>query len=153
MDQDLIVYLDLLQQRLSLMEELSASVRGSWQAYVALDLEGIEGATERQNGLCRQLSEIDRKLRALSIPARGAGGAAVSGERLPAAAEASTSPTQRLLNLRQRILTAAQDLEMASRVHAEFLRRGRRTVDALARCLASRQVTYGPPAFLTTRGN
>ena len=44
-------------------------------------------------------------------------------------------------------------LVVAGIVISISLRLGRRTVDALARCLASRQVTYGPPAFLTTRGN
>jgi hypothetical protein len=132
-----------LVQRLALMRQLQASLFGSRNALLALDLAGIEQGTREQVELSLQLAEDIRrestpaaKIRPLTRkhPASGLAG----------------HPPELEPELKEEIRRSEREVLQALRLQSALLVRAQCKLRVLANMLAGPSVNYGPP--LTRRG-
>jgi hypothetical protein len=115
---------------LVLMHELEASLQGSRQALLALDLAGIERGTCDQLGLIGKMGGLWQQSAAV----------AASGAREAKAPDFRSYPSElgeEFIRSRNRILDAL-------RLQAALLRRARRKLCVLANMLAGPTASYGP---------
>lgn len=146
MNQELTTSFALLERRLLLMSELSASIEQAQHAVLRSDLPAMDGSAVRQGEICEALRQLESE--ALQHP--------------PCTAKADKSRSSRLgMQLpqdvvsplvRQRWKTLAQELTQVearvsqlNHIYAALLRRARRTLLIFNRVLASSANTYAPP--------
>lgn len=108
-------------ERLQLLQELEASLSGSRQALLALDLAGIEQGTREQVGLVRELQSFPD----MQMPQPGA--------------ETPSSPRETVEEVRR----CEQSVLQAVRVQAALLARAQRKLLILANMLAGPSLDYG----------
>jgi hypothetical protein len=129
-------------EHLQLLRELEASLGGSRQALLALDLAGIEQGTREQVGLVRELQkfpEIRMPKRGLKRSSEGFDGRRNGGTRETGAGERSA----RSQEIAEEVKLCEQSVLQAARVQAALLARARRKLRILANMLAGTSLNYG----------
>jgi len=139
-------YLDLLERRLATLRLLATDLDESRSAYVTLDLRSMHQHISRQETLCAEIRLLDAELQNMKDKLR----VLASEGEMPSSLselEAQLDPTSaRQLHLLMGGLKAIQaDVHRLSRVHAELLRRSRRSVNVLLNFLAHYSGTYPVP--------
>jgi hypothetical protein len=145
-------YLELLERRLSALRMLATDLDECRSAYVTLDLQGIHRHISRQESLCTEIRALDTELLHMKKKLRGS----ATETAMPSTfsgLEARLDPeSARQLHLLLGGLKAIQvDVRRLSRVHAELLRRSRRSVNVLLNFLAHYAGTY-PLSLTQSRG-
>lgn len=130
-------------ERLQLLRELEASLGGSRQALLALDLSGIEQGTRDQVVLVRELQRFSEREMPMPRPAQEQ-----TSEGLDASREGGTQETdaRELLTWSQEMAEEVRVCEeavlQAARVQAALLARARRKLHILANMLAGPSLNY-----------
>jgi hypothetical protein len=137
-------YVELLEQRVSLLRELARQFVDSRKALLAMDLDRIYGDIAVAEDLCRRIRAIDsaivslRKTRADHLGpgtpntrSAGLSGAPAFAGRLRAVLAAMTD-TQR-------------EVHQLNQIHAAYLRRCGRTIDLFANFFRSHSLIYAIP--------
>ena len=143
-------YLELLERRLATLRMLATDLDESRSAYVTLDLRAMHQHIAHQENLCTEIRILDAELHGLKGKLTGL---AAAGE-IPSTLgylEAQFDPASaRQLHLLLGGLKAIQsDVRRLSRVHAELLRRSRRSVNVLLNFLAHYSGTYPLPITIS----
>ena len=129
-------------ERLKLLRELEASLRGSRQALLALDLAGIEQGTREQVGLVRELQRFPEPW--MKMPGPGA--------RLEQRSEGRENETRGTgtserpawsREMAAEVRRSEEAVLQAARVQAALLARAQRKLRILANMLAGPTLNYG----------
>lgn len=128
MNTDLEIVTHLLSRRIHAMRKLSSEIRAAQQAFVDLDLDGIEKHTGCQTVLCSEIKAIDEQLQAPSDPASPARRAVIAAA---------------LKDLLEENRKAQHQVGQMTRIFADFLKRSRLTFTALGNVHSYAQGTYG----------
>ena len=108
------------ERRLHLLHEVAESLKQAQTAVVKSELPELIRQTERQRGLCRQLSSLPR-------------------------AKECTVAVNCWSELLEQTRQAELELAQLNRVYGALLRRARRTVDVFCRLMSDSGMTYAPP--------
>lgn len=131
-----------LLKRLTLMRQLQASLTGSREALLALDLNGIERGTREQIGLSVKLADDIAQARRKMAAKIGLGLEAISEIKLEPRQEMKSEIKARMREeLRQSQLAVVQAL----RLQSALLVRAQWKLRVLSNMLAGPSVNYGPP--------
>jgi hypothetical protein len=115
-------------ERLQLLRELEASLGGSRQALLALDLAGIEQGTREQVALVRELQKFPE----MQTGERHEGGTQETGAEVPTWSRETAEDVRR----------CEEAVLQAARVQAALLARARRKLRILANMLAGPSLNY-----------
>ena len=121
-------------ERLQLLRDLEASLGGSLQALLALDLAGIEQGTREQVGLVRELQRYPE----MRMPRPGQTGERREGGTQETGAEVPTWSREMAEDVRH----CEEAVLQAARVQAALLARARRKLRILANMLAGPSLNY-----------
>jgi hypothetical protein len=127
-------YFELLQQRLTLLDNLAGALQSSNQALVRLDLETIHQQVGEQERLCREIQVLDRGLDDVQ---RKCGIGLESG-----------SEDVALGRVLGRVAKAQAEVRALNRRHAALVRRSRRTLEAMLHFVRSTSLTYSDPRLV-----
>jgi FlgN protein len=127
-----------IEQRIQLLSRLAESLERSQFALLRNDAEGIARGAAHQAELCRQWSVLEEQLRDQAVRQR-------SGSAEPAIASEAAEDSARL---EQEWAALTTRIRYLTRVHGSLLRHLQRSLDVLARVLASCAPTYHPQAAL-----
>jgi len=136
-------FAELLRRRLVTLRLLAADLEESRKAYVDLDLPAMHRHNSQQERLCTEISLIDAELRDLRKKLMGSaaeGGWGAAWDRLEAGSDPDSARQLQLLLGGLKGIQA--DMRRLSRVHAELLKRSRRSVNVLLNFLAHYAGTY-----------
>ena len=135
-------YLELLEQRIALLNNLAQSISAASNGLVSFDFDTIESRIAEQEHLCRDLraltGQIDR------IQKQCACHLAPSSDK--AATAASDPDTLRLRDTLARLGKVQASVKQLNDAHQMLLRRSRRTVGALLNSYHSFAMTYANPS-------
>jgi hypothetical protein len=120
-------------ERLKLLRELEASLRGSRQALLALDLAGIEQGTREQVGLVRELQRFPEPLMKMPGP----------GLRNETQGTGASERPAWSREMAAEVRHSEQAVLQAARVQAALLARAQRKLRILANMLAGPSLNYG----------
>jgi len=123
-------------ERLQLLRDLEASLGGSRQALLALDLAGIEQGTREQVGLVRELQKYPEMR--MPRPRLGQTGKRREGGTQETGAEVPTWSREMAEDVRR----CEEAVLQAARVQAALLARARRKLRILANMLAGPSLNY-----------
>ncbi|MFZ1008603.1 MAG: hypothetical protein WAN65_17310 [Candidatus Sulfotelmatobacter sp.] len=126
-------------ERLQLLRELEASLNGSRQSLLALDLAGIEQGTREQVGLVREIQRFPEREMHMPRPGRKE-----TRER-PEGGTQETSGSERSAwsrEMAEEVRRCEQSVLQAARVQAALLARARRKLRILANMLAGPSLNY-----------
>jgi hypothetical protein len=126
-----------LQTRLALMRRMYASLIGSREALLALDLAGIEQGTREQVELSLQLEE--------QIERGGASGENIRTLTGHSAGGSKARTTELDSELEKELRHGEHEVLQALRLQAALLVRARSKLRVLSNMLAGPSVNYGPP--------
>lgn len=118
--------LELLEGRARKLRSLAGHILAEQDAFVRWDADGVEEHHAAQEECCREIDEIDRAIG--SFPRTPGGSDALPSGRI----------LEELESLRQQVLRITA-------VHAEFLKRSRRSLSVLANVVQGALGTYEPP--------
>lgn len=128
-----------LLMRLVLMRQLLASLSGSREALLALDLKGIEQGTREQIGLSVKLAENIAQAKRKSSAEHG-----LSLEPMYEI-EPEIKPRMRVERMREELRQSQLGVLQALRLQSALLVRAQWKVRVLSNMLAGPSVNYGPP--------
>lgn len=143
MSHDLETYLTLLEQRLSLLRLLAQEFVDCRKDFVALDLDGMYRRISEQEELCRQIQRLQPGIQALQktcaiqidLDSCNAGGNPGNAQW-----------AERLTRVMQDLGTAQAEVGRLNQIHAEYLRRSRKTINVLMNFIGSYAMTYARPS-------
>ncbi len=142
-------YLDVLEKRLVVLEQLSVGVRECQSAVTAMDLDRTLHAIDRQEKLCQKIRCLDGQLGGLQEALKAESGETIEWNAPQTLAEylddASRKKLQLLLIGFEKIET---DIRRLNRVQSELLSRSRRSVSSLVNLMAHWQGSSEPRPML-----
>ena len=142
MSEEQTTYLELLEQRIELLNSLSASLLAARSAMVAVDIDGLESRIAQQQEICGNIQKLDEQMERLQYQCaahlRMHGG------------EASLANTAELEEVLLRLHQAQANVKQLNTAHQVFLNRSRRTVTALLNSLHTFEGTYRKTALQQT---
>lgn len=139
-------YLELLERRLAALRLLASDLNESRSAYVNLDLRAMRQHISHQESLCTEIRTLDAELHQLKPKLANLAANHDLRSTLVALDVQLDPASARQLELLMGGLRAIQaDVRRLSRVHAELLRRSRRSVNVLLNFLAHYSGTYPLP--------
>ncbi len=134
MSADSYQIVQLLDERIQRMDELAVSLSLAAAAITACDIDSLEERIREQEKLCIAIRDLDARLESLQ------------------ARRGSTQWDETLRIGMVRLREVQQRVKSLNSVHAELLRRSRRTVRALSRAYQSVSVEiYSNPARQTSQ--
>lgn len=134
-------YLELLEQRLSLLGSLASALTAARSDLVSLDINGLESRIADQQRLCAEISSLDNHLdRMQSQCARHLSQS--TGQGIVSASHADSARFQETLDRLARVQASVKQLNTQ---HQTLLRRSRRTVSALLNSYHTFSLTYSNP--------
>jgi FlgN protein len=137
-------FLDLLEQRISLLGLLTEALNAARADVVQFDINGLEGRIRDQERLCIEIHSIDSRINvvqrqcATQLCAHAGGDA--NGVATPDA------DSVRLRETMDRLNKVQMNVKQLNEQHRALLRRSRRTVSALLNSLQSFATTYSNPS-------
>jgi hypothetical protein len=137
-------YLELLDQRIALLETLAKSLVDARQDVVGLDVNGLEARIAQQERLCEQVGALDGQLNGFAkqclstLPSEGA-------HQLQGKME-NVGIRKRLAEIHAKMQATQNRVKELNATHQLLLRRCRRTAGALLNVYAKFEVTYAKPA-------
>jgi len=140
MDEGLVRYFELLEQRLTVMRQLALALEQGQPAVVSMDAENITRQSSEQQTLCRawRLVEDEIQLQHHLVSTRGRGTVGFPGS-LPWL----TGPAlDRWNDLGRELRQVEARMGYLNRVHTALLRNMRRSISVLANLCASADITY-----------
>jgi hypothetical protein len=136
------IYMTLLQRRLSLLRLLAQEFVDCRKEFVALDLDGMYSRIAEQEELCRQIQRLHPGILALQKTcAAQLGLLDPSAARKPEAAEWAV----RLSDVMRELGKAQAEVGRLNQIHAAYLRRSRKTMDALMNYIGRYAMMYTRP--------
>lgn len=137
-------YLELLEQRLALLDSLSQVLAASRADFIALDLETIWGRIREQERFCTQIRELDHDITQAQVRcAKLAGAPPVTQEIFwPRSGGGDPAVVERIYKTMQRVASAQAELKRLNDAHQALLRRSSRTVQVLVNLFQSHAPTY-----------
>jgi hypothetical protein len=128
-------------ERLQLLRELEASLGGSRQALLALDLAGIEQGTREQVGLVRELQRYSEREMQMPRPTLEKTGERLGGRKGKTQETGAEVPTWSQ-EMAEDVRHCEEAVLQAARVQAALLARTRRKLRILANMLAGPSLNY-----------
>ena len=142
-------YFELLERRLSALRSLAITLQESRAAFTELNLEAIHRHNAQQQNLCTEIRFLDQELVEMKEKVVDEVGLAAG----PSDFRPDPEVRQRSRFLLGRLLAIQADVRRLNRVHAELVRRSRRSVNVLINLVATCRGAYPPsPPSPTTRG-
>ena len=141
-------YLELLDQRIALLETLAKSLVDAWRDVVALDVNGLEARIAQQERLCDRVGALDGQLSGFAKQCLGLLQSEVQAEgtnQLQSQIE-NADTRARLADIRAKMQATQNRVKELNATHQLLLRRCRRTAGALLNMYAKFEVTYAEPA-------
>ena len=141
-------YLELLDQRIALLETLAKSLVDARQDVVALDVNGLEARIVQQERLCEQVAALDGQLSGFAKRCLSTLQSQVQAEdtnQLQGQTE-NARTRARLADIRTKMQATQHRVKELNATHQLLLRRCRRTAGALLNMYAKFEVTYAEPA-------
>jgi hypothetical protein len=136
-------FLDLLDQRIVLLEALAETLAAARRDMVCLDVDGLEARIVQQESLCVAVGALDVQLDhlqrqcATQVRECGAYHAQAGQDRAALAA--------RLADTQLRMKTTQRKVQRLNQAHRMLLQRCRRTAGALLNSYATFTATYADP--------
>jgi chromosome segregation ATPase len=140
-------YLELLDQRIALLEALAKSLVDARQDVVALDVNGLEARIVQQERLCEQVAALDGQLSGFAKQCLGTLQSEVQSEdnnQLHGQTENARTRAH-LADIRAKMQATQHRVKELNATHQLLLRRCRRTAGALLNMYAKFEVTYAKP--------
>lgn len=131
-------YLELLEQRIALLDSLSDAFLAARTDVVSLDLDGLEAGIADQNRLCGEIGSLDSHIVQCA--------AHLSAAPDKSATETPDHDKRRLRESLDRLHQAEIRVKQLNDAHQILLRRSRRTVGALLNSYQSFALTYSDPS-------
>jgi hypothetical protein len=142
MSKENTTYLELLEQRIELLNTLSASLVAARSAMVAVDIDGLESRIAQQREICVDIQRLDDQMERLQYQCaahlRMHGG------------EESLANSAELEDVLLRLHQAQANVKQLNTAHQALLNRSRRTVTALLNSLHTFEGTYKKTALQQT---
>ena len=139
-------YLELLDQRIVLLETLAKSLVDARQDVVALDVNGLEARIVQQERLCEQVSALDGQLSGFAKLCLRTLQSGVRAEDTSHGPMENADTRARLADIRAKMQATQNRVKELNATHRLLLRRCRRTAGALLNMYAKFEVTYAKPA-------
>lgn len=135
-------YLELLEQRISLLGSLAMSLSAASTGLISFDLDSIESRLAEQERLCVEIQALDKKMDRVQRQCAA---------QLQAAPNLVSSTAQdpdsnRLRETADRLGKIQSTVKQLNNAHQILLRRSRRTVGALLNSYHSFAMTYAEPS-------
>ena len=143
MNNDTQHFLELLEQRISLLGNLAVSLSAASTGLVAFDLDTIESRIREQERLCTDIRSLDGHIDAIQ---RRCSAHLKSTSPNSGASAASDPDSPRLRETIARLASAQSAVRQLNAAHQSLLRRSRRTVGALLNSYHTFASTYSDPA-------
>ena len=135
-------YLELLEQRIALLDSLAETLTAAREAMVSFDIDALESRVTQQQLLCREIKNLDEQVERLQYQC-------AAHLRLRGGQTADDSHAK-LEDALQRLHQAQASVKQMNDVHQAILRRSQRTVVALLHSLRTFEGTYQEAALLQT---
>ena len=140
MNADTHRYLDLLEQRISLLGALADALVSAQAGVVSFDMDGLEARIAGQQRLCSEISALDPELDRVQLQC-------AAQLKLSTALQAvAPSESSRIPEALARLRVVQSRVQELNAAHQALLRRSRRTVAALLNSYHSFALTYADPA-------
>ena len=133
-------YLDLLEQRITLLGALAAALTSAQADVVGFDMDGLEARIVGQQRLCSQISALDPELDRVQLQC------AAHLNLSSAQTAVAPSETSRIPEALARLRAVQSRVRELNAAHQALLRRSRRTVAALLNSYHSFAMTYADPS-------
>lgn len=143
MTADATKYLELLEERLSLLNSLASALTAARTDIVSLDICGLESRITEQDNLCTQIRNLDVQLD--RVQSQCSAHLAAPAKRLSGSSVVDPDSTRRLETL-DRLSRVQASVKQLNDEHQVLLRRSRRTVSALLNSYHSFSMTYSNPS-------
>jgi hypothetical protein len=144
MQQEMEEFFGLLERRLATLRLVAEGLRDSREAFAELKLDAIHQHIAQQESFVRDIQTLDTQIEALAQKLAAQAGLDL---RSPALEDRlAPADAQRLRLLLASLSSIQADVRRLNKVHAELLRRSRRTVDILMNVVGNPTGTYQPPA-------
>ena len=140
MSAETIRYLELLEERLSLLGSLATALTAARTDIVSLDINGLEVRIAQQDNLCTQIRNLDLQLD--RVQSQCATHLAAPSNPVVAADSDSIRRRETL----DRLTRVQARVKQLNNEHQALLRRSRRTVSALLNSYHSFAMTYSNPS-------
>jgi len=141
--QDIEIYLNLLEQRLALLQFLAQALVESRKEFVALDLDGMYLRISEQEEICRQIQRLQPAIQSLQKTCAAHFGVE---DCHPAGNAESADWAHRLTDVMKKLSATEAEVGRLNQVHAAYLRRSRGTIDVLMNFIGGYAMTYARPA-------
>ena len=135
-------FLELLEERLSLLNSLASALTAARTDIVSLDISGLEARIAQQDNLCAQIRNLDLQLDRVQSQCN-THLAAPASHALSPFADADSIRCRETLNRLARVQANVMQLNDE---HQALLRRSRRTVSALLNSYHSFAMIYSNPS-------
>jgi len=132
-------YLELLEQRIELLNSLSATLLAAQSAMAAFDVGGLESRIVEQQGLCNEIQKLDEQTERLQYQC-------AAHLRLRGSEE-TLANSPKLEETLVRLHQAQAAVKQLNTAHQALVRRSRRTVSALLNSLHSVEGDYKKAAL------
>jgi len=132
-------YLELLEQRIELLNSLSATLLAARTAMTAFDVDSLEARIAEQQGLCGEIQKLDDRMERLQYQC-------AAHLRLHGGQE-TLANTPELEETVHRLHQAQATVKQLNTAHQVLLQRSRRTVTALLNSLHSFEGNYKKAAL------
>jgi len=135
-------YLELLEQRITLLDSLSETLTAARAAMISFDIDALESRVTQQQSLCREIKSLDEQVERLQYQCAA---------HLRLRGGQTTDDSQaKLGDALQRLHQAQAKVKQLNDVHQAILRRSQRTIVALLHSFRTFEGSYQEAALLQT---
>ena len=136
-------YLNLLEQRLSLLRGLAQQLVACRKEFIALDLDGMYCRIAEQEQLCRQIQSLHPAIDTLQRTCAQQ----LDLHRLDAASRPEeVAWAERLRSVMRELGVTQAEVRRLNQIHAAYLRRSMRTIHVMMNFVGNFAFTYARPA-------
>lgn len=138
-------YLEMLEQRIDLLNSLSATLLAARAAMAAFDIDGLESRIARQQMLCGEIQQLDEQTERLQYQC--------AAHLRMHGSEETVAGTPELEAALLRLHQAQASVKQLNSAHQALVKRSRRTVTALLNSLHTFEGNYRSAALQQTAGS